>query len=74
MPPRKPSLLDALLDSSPALRIVLRLAAALLLGAIVLAVYARGLNSPFIFDDQFSVLENGSIARLWPGIAVTVPP
>ncbi len=38
---------------------------ALLAGAVCL-VYGRALESPFIFDDDVSIVKNTSITRLWP--------
>jgi protein O-mannosyl-transferase len=32
----------------------------------VIAVYARAIDAPFIFDDVPAVVENDSITRLWP--------
>src|SRR5207302_9695675 len=29
-------------------------------------VYGRALYAPFIFDDEVSIVENGSITSLWP--------
>lgn len=40
--------------------------AAALLAVAVAAVYARGIDSPFIFDDLPSIQENESIRQLWP--------
>ncbi len=37
-----------------------------LLTVAVFAVYCRALNSPFVFDDSVSVIDNRSITRLWP--------
>jgi tetratricopeptide (TPR) repeat protein len=37
-----------------------------LVGGAVIIVYGRAIDSPFIFDDQMSVVTNPSIVRLWP--------
>ncbi len=36
------------------------------LAAALVAVYGPSLNTPFIFDDEESILENQSIVKLWP--------
>ncbi len=40
--------------------------ALIVLAAAVWLVYCRSLDAPFIFDDSLSVLQNRSIAALWP--------
>lgn len=40
--------------------------AAALLAIAVPAVYVRGIDSPFIFDDRPSIVDNKSIQQLWP--------
>jgi Flp pilus assembly protein TadD len=40
--------------------------AIVVLAAAVGAVYGRSLDAPFLFDDDVSVLTNGSIRSLWP--------
>jgi hypothetical protein len=40
------------------------------LAAAAWAVYGRSLDAPFIFDDDVSVLINGSIRSLWPLVGV----
>ncbi len=43
-----------------------RIAAVLAVAGAVWMVYGRAIRSPFIFDDQASVLNNPSIVKLWP--------
>jgi len=38
------------------------------------AAYARSFSVPFIFDDDWSIADNGTIRRLWPLWRVLVPP
>jgi tetratricopeptide (TPR) repeat protein len=40
----------------------------------VVAVYARSLPAPFIFDDLNSIVENPSLERLWPPIGDAARP
>ncbi len=37
-----------------------------LLAVVVVAIYARTLDAPFVFDDVQALVENESITRLWP--------
>jgi protein O-mannosyl-transferase len=42
------------------------LAAMAVIGCALLIVYGRAWNSPFVFDDSLSILQNPSLVRLWP--------
>jgi hypothetical protein len=44
--------------------------ALVVLAAAAWAVYGRAIDAPFIFDDDVSVLTNGSIRSLWPLVGV----
>ena len=44
------------------------------LALTVLAVYARALDAPFIFDDRSAIIDNPSIRRLWPLIGEAAEP
>ena len=44
------------------------------LALAVLAVYARALDAPFIFDDRPGIVDNPSIRRLWPLIGDAAEP
>lgn len=44
------------------------LGTALLLAAVVVLIYGRAIDSPFIFDDLPGIVDNPSIVRLWPPI------
>src|SRR3990172_5207208 len=35
-------------------------------GGAVWSIYGRALNTPFIYDDNMSVVSNPSLVRLWP--------
>jgi tetratricopeptide (TPR) repeat protein len=48
--------------------------ALVVLAAAVWIVYGRSLDAPFIFDDSLSVLQNRSIAALWPLVGDTEHP
>jgi tetratricopeptide (TPR) repeat protein len=37
-----------------------------LLAAAVAMVYARAVDTPFVFDDRVSIVDNPSIVKLWP--------
>jgi tetratricopeptide (TPR) repeat protein len=52
----------------------LTLAATIVIGGAIWAVYAPGLHAPFVFDDHDSVLGNPSIVRLWPLLGDTESP
>ena len=52
----------------------LSLIAIAVLTVVTSAVYARALNSPFVFDDSGSVSDNRSIVRLWPLIGDSEQP
>lgn len=43
-----------------------RLIAAALLAVAGLGVYANSLHGPFVFDDIYSIVEDPSLAHLWP--------
>ncbi|HTQ38906.1 MAG TPA: hypothetical protein VMJ32_07755, partial [Pirellulales bacterium] len=43
-----------------------KLEGAVLLGCVLWTVYGRALDSPFVFDDLTSVVNNPSIVRVWP--------
>ena len=49
-------------------------AAAGLLVLAVTAAYGNSFHGPFIFDDNPSIVENGSIRHLWSGQVLTAPP
>jgi protein O-mannosyl-transferase len=53
-------------DSDLRLSVAYALGAAAFLGVIIWAIYDRGINSPFIFDDPASVLDNPSIRAILP--------
>src|SRR4051794_5201117 len=36
------------------------------LAIAIVAVYGRGLNAPFILDDEVAIVRNPSITSLWP--------
>lgn len=37
---------------------------------LIVVVYANSLNSPFMFDDRESILDNPSIRTLWPSVVL----
>ena len=46
-----------------------------LLAVAVIAVYANGLNGPFVLDDSYSIVENPAVQTLWPPwVALNPPP
>jgi protein O-mannosyl-transferase len=51
-----------------------RIFAALLLGAALAGVYARAFDGPFVFDDQTAIVDNDSLAALWPLSHVLLQP
>src|SRR5262249_27888902 len=42
------------------------LAALVLLVGVIWSVYGEAINTPFVFDDSHSIVENQSITQLWP--------
>ncbi len=69
----KPSLADfgAPASALPAAR---GLIAAVVLALAVAAVYGQALSSPFIFDDQSTIVNNRSIRQLWPLVGTSATP
>ena len=52
----------------------LRIFAPLILIASTVLAYHRGLDGPFIFDDENAIVENHTIRRLWPVWRPLLPP
>ncbi len=46
----------------------------LLLAVAVIAVYANGIQGPFVLDDSYSIVENPAVRALWPPWMALNPP
>jgi tetratricopeptide (TPR) repeat protein len=54
---------------------VLKIGLPVLLVVIGAAAYSNSFNGPFIFDDEYSIVDNPHILHLWPlGKAMSAPP
>ena len=55
--------------------LVLKIGLPVLLVVIGAAAYSNSFGGPFIFDDEYSIVDNPHILRLWPlGKAMSAPP
>lgn len=74
LPPRRrhPTTTEAADASAAQLSRLLILAGILM--AAVIAVYWKTLTNPFLFDDELSIVSNGTIRELWRLNAVLSPP
>ncbi len=53
---------------------LLLLAALVLIGGALAAIYGHAIDSPFLFDDTSGIIKNSSITRLWPLVGDTERP
>src|SRR5436190_21940113 len=44
----------------------MNLSAIVLFAAVLLVVYSRVADAPFVYDDEITIVSNSSLTRLWP--------